>query len=257
MRNNLVAEARGIRLAGLIHRVLARGVPVNPRVFRRRARVRRILEMLAGMYPDAGCALIYRNPFELLIAAMLSAQSTDKMVNRITTRLFALYPGPADFARLTEEELAREIRGVGLFRSKARNIIATCRILMHDHSGEVPRTRLALERLPGVGRKTANVVLSNAFGEPAIAVDTHVFRVANRLGLANARDPMNTERQLMRRTPRKLWSQAHHWLIHHGRLVCRARNPLCQACALAPLCRYARAHFAGQPFVSPDIIHPT
>lgn len=170
---------------------------------------------------------------------MLSAQSTDRLVNRITPRLFALYPGPADFARLTPEDLAEEIRECGLFRTKARNIVATCRALMDEHGGEVPRSRTALERLPGVGRKTASVVLSNAFGEPAIAVDTHVFRVANRLGLADARDPLATERQLMRRIPRKHWSQAHHWLIYHGREVCRARNPLCHACALETLCRHA------------------
>lgn len=207
--------------------------------------VRRILAELARCYPDARCGLDFSNAFELLVAAMLSAQCTDRLVNRITPALFARYQHPADLARLTPDELEGEIRECGLFRTKARNIVATCRLLEEEHGGEVPRTREALERLPGVGRKTANVVLSNAFGEPAIAVDTHVFRVANRLGLADARDPLATERQLMRRIPRKQWSQAHHWLIHHGRQVCRARNPLCHVCTLRPLCRYAGAGAAG------------
>lgn len=218
-----------------------RGAGRRPAARAGRVPVRRILAALAERYPDARCALEFSNPFELLIATMLSAQSTDKLVNRITPRLFARYPRPLDFARLTPDELAEEIRECGLFRTKARHIVAACRALVEEHGGEVPRDRAALERLPGVGRKTANVVLSNAFGEPAIAVDTHVFRVANRLGLADARDPLATERQLMRRIPRERWSQAHHWLIHHGRQVCRARNPLCHVCTLRSLCRHARA----------------
>ncbi len=207
----------------------------------RRIPVRRILETLARCYPDARCGLVHRNPFELLVAAILSAQSTDRLVNRITPRLFADCPTPAHFCRLTPGELEAYIKECGLYKIKARNILAACRILMEEYGGEVPADRAALERLPGVGRKTANVVLSNAFGVPAIAVDTHVFRVANRLGLAEARTPEETERQLMRRVPREDWSAAHHRLIHHGRQVCLARNPRCHLCELRPDCRQARA----------------
>lgn len=212
-----------------------------------RTPVRRILKALEGMYPDARCGLVFNSPFQLLIAAILSAQSTDAMVNKITPHLFARFPGPADLASVDPDELAEEIRALGLFRSKARNIVACCRILVDEYGGEVPRKREALERLPGVGRKTANVVLSNAFGEPAIAVDTHVFRVANRLGLADARTPLETERQLMHCIPRRYWSQAHHWLIYHGRRVCRARRPLCTECGLAVFCRYANRSVAPGP----------
>ncbi len=213
----------------------------SPRVGAGRVPTRRILAVLAETYPDARCALDYRNPYELLVAAILSAQSTDRLVNRITPALFARFPDPASLAAADPAEVERYIARCGLHRTKARNLVAACRLLVAEHGGEVPRSREALERLPGVGRKTANVVLSNAFGVPAIAVDTHVFRVANRLGLAQARTPLETERQLMRRIPRRLWSAAHHWLIHHGRRVCRARNPLCHLCPLRDLCRHARA----------------
>lgn len=203
---------------------------------------RRILEKLRQMYPTARTELIYRNPFELLVATILSAQCTDKRVNEITVPLFQKYPTPHDFLTLDQSELEHEIRGCGLFRTKAKNILATCRILVEQYDGEVPSDRKALESLPGVGRKTANVVLSNVFDIPAIAVDTHVFRVANRIGLAAATTTDETERQLMRRIPKKDWIAAHHWLIHHGRRVCRARSPLCQECPLAPDCRYAKQH---------------
>ncbi len=203
--------------------------------------VRAVLTALARCYPDARCALRYRNPFELLVATILSAQSTDSTVNKVTPRLFSRFPDPQALAAAEVEEIEECIRECGLYRMKARNIRAACQMLVERHGGEVPCDREALERLPGVGRKTANVVLSNAFGVPAIAVDTHVFRVANRLGLADARDPRETERQLMERIPREHWSQAHHWLIHHGRQVCRARRPNCTACALVPWCRYAAA----------------
>lgn len=205
-----------------------------------RVPVRRILAAMESMYPGARCGLDFSNPFELLVATILSAQCTDRLVNRITPRLFERYPSPAEIACLMPEELEQEIKECGLYRTKARNILSTCQRLLEEHGGEVPCKRKELENLPGVGRKTASVVLSNAFGVPAIAVDTHVLRVANRLGLAEARDPLETERQLRRRIPRRRWFPAHHRLIAHGRELCRARNPLCHACELRPLCRYAR-----------------
>ncbi|MBE3591246.1 MAG: endonuclease III, partial [Firmicutes bacterium] len=200
------------------------------------ARHREILERLRALYPNPKTALHWTTPFELLVATMLSAQSTDARVNQVTARLFPKYRTPADFAALSPEALAEEIRDVGLFRTKAAHIVEASRLILERHGGEVPGEREALEALPGVGRKTANVVLANAFGVPAIAVDTHVFRVANRLGLARARTPEETERQLMRRIPKKDWADAHHWLIYHGRRVCHARRPRCEACALADLC---------------------
>ncbi|MCY0901468.1 MAG: endonuclease III, partial [Firmicutes bacterium] len=200
-----------------------------------------VLGTLAELYPDAHCALLHKNPFELLVATMLSAQCTDKRVNEVTPRLFATYPDSAALAKADVRDVERLICECGLFKTKAKNIIASSRILVEQHGGQVPALRDALEALPGVGRKTANVVLSNAFGVPAIAVDTHVFRVANRIGLAASPQVEETERQLMRRIPRKLWSQAHHWLIYHGRQVCAARTPQCAACALAQYCHFARS----------------
>jgi len=199
-----------------------------------------VLRELEALYPEARCELNFRNPFELLIATILSAQCTDKKVNEVTATLFEKYKRPEDYLRLTQEELEREIRGLGLYKNKSKNILATCRILHEKHNGEVPRTREELEALPGVGRKTANVVLSNAFGVPAIAVDTHVFRVANRIGLAQSDDVRETEEQLMAVIPKEKWSQAHHWLIWHGRRICTARNPRCSACPIRPHCRYAQ-----------------
>jgi len=200
--------------------------------------VKPILETLARMYPDAECALVHENAFQLLIATILSAQCTDKRVNIITGRLFKKYRTPADFVALTQEQLEAEIRDCGLFHNKAKNILAMCLMLLEQHHGEVPGDLAALIQLPGVGRKTANVVLSNAFGVPAIAVDTHVFRVSHRLGLADerAKTPEHTEQQLMQNIPQEHWSQAHHWLIWHGRLVCDARTPRCDACDLQPYC---------------------
>lgn len=201
---------------------------------------RKILDILASMYPDAHCELNFRNPFELLIATILSAQSTDRQVNKVTERLFARYPTPWDFLPLSEEELAEEIRGLGLYRNKSKNILQTCRILVEQYQGEVPAEREALEKLPGVGRKTANVVLSNAFGVPALAVDTHVQRVSNRLGLADSKNPLETEKQLTEKIPREEWSITHHRLIWHGRRICSARNPKCEICDLAPYCRFVK-----------------
>jgi endonuclease-3 len=206
----------------------------------RTTRTQNILAILEQTYPDAHCELNYRNPFELLIATILSAQTTDQRVNEVTAGLFQKYPTPERFLTMTEDELAAEIRGIGLFRNKSRNILQTCRILVEQYAGEVPADRESLESLPGVGRKTANVVLSNAFGIPAIAVDTHVFRVANRLGLAKSDNVRETEEQLMRRIPKSKWSQAHHWLIWHGRRICHARNPQCSQCPLMTLCPHGK-----------------
>jgi endonuclease-3 len=200
-----------------------------------------ILERLAQLYPDAKCALNFTTPFELLVATMLSAQCTDARVNIVTGRIFPTYNKPEHFAALTPDQIGEMIRDCGLWQTKAKNIHKTARILLEQHGGEVPQNRDELVKLPGVGRKTANVVLSNAFGHPAIAVDTHVFRVSNRLGLANAETVDETEEQLMRRIPRELWSPAHHWLIHHGRQICEARKPKCSECPLADLCKYAQA----------------
>jgi endonuclease-3 len=203
--------------------------------------VERILDTLHSLYPDAHCELNYTSPFELLIATILSAQCTDKRVNEITAPLFAKYNQPEHYIHMTQEELEEHIKGLGLYKNKSKNILETCRILYEKYNGEVPQTHAELEALPGVGRKTANVVLSNAFGVPAIAVDTHVFRVANRLGLAKSDNVDETERQLMKRIPREKWSDAHHWLIWHGRRLCAARNPKCGECPLQDVCLYAKA----------------
>lgn len=206
----------------------------------RRVPTKAILERLSQIYPGAKCALNHTSPFELLVATILSAQCTDARVNIVTARIFPAYHTPADFAALTPEQIGEMIRDCGLWQSKARNIHATARLLLERHGGEVPDRMEELVELPGVGRKTANVVLSNAFGVPAIAVDTHVFRVSNRLGLAEADNVEETERQLMRRIPKAEWSQAHHWLIHHGRQICHARKPQCSECPLLDLCRYGK-----------------
>lgn len=195
-----------------------------------------ILERLEKEYGGLDTALEHKNPFELLIATILSAQTTDKQVNKITRSLFAHYPTPEKMAELSEEQLCREIKGCGLYRNKARNILETARLISREYQGKVPRTREELMKLPGVGRKTANVVLANAFGIPAIGVDTHVFRVANRLSLAQGSTPHQIEDQLMEVILREKWASAHHWLIWHGRKVCKARKPLCYLCFLRDLC---------------------
>ncbi|MDQ0418923.1 endonuclease-3 [Croceifilum oryzae] len=206
----------------------------------KRVPTKKILSTLGFMYPDAHCELDYRNPFELLIATILSAQSTDRQVNIVTKSLFEKYPTPFDIANLTAVELAEEIRMLGLFRNKSKNILQTCQILVERYQGEVPNDRAKLEELPGVGRKTANVVLSNAFGVPALAVDTHVQRVANRLALADSENVLETERQLMRRVPRAEWTDTHHRIIWHGRRVCSARSPKCSSCQLLEFCWYGK-----------------
>jgi endonuclease-3 len=192
------------------------------------------------MYADARTALDYTNTYELLVAVILSAQCTDARVNMVTPALFAAYPTVRDLALAKPSDVEPFVRSCGLYATKAKNIVASAAAIVDRHGGEVPKTMEQLVALPGVGRKTANVVLSVAFEQAAIAVDTHVFRVANRLGLVRAKTPHGAELQLMKVVERKDWSDAHHWLIHHGRLVCHARKPDCAGCALADLCPSAK-----------------
>ncbi|MBS7458917.1 endonuclease III [Coralloluteibacterium stylophorae] len=197
-----------------------------------------LFQRLAELNPKPTTELEYSTPFELLVAVILSAQATDVGVNKATRRLFPVASTPQAILDLGEEGLKRHISTIGLFNAKARNVIATCRILVERHGGEVPRTREALEALPGVGRKTANVVLNTAFGEPTIAVDTHIFRVANRTGLAPGKDVRAVEDRLLKVVPRPFLQDAHHWLILHGRYVCKARRPECPACVIRDLCAF-------------------
>ncbi|RMH60746.1 MAG: endonuclease III [Calditrichaeota bacterium] len=201
-------------------------------------RIRHILNTLKKTYGNTGTALHYDSPFQLLIATLMAAQSTDKRVNIVNQKFFGDHPTAADVARLSVEEIESYIKTVGLYRTKAKNIAATSKILAERYNGDIPETREELVQLPGVGRKTANVVLSIAKNVPAIAVDTHVFRVSNRLGLARADNVLDTEKQLMRNIPREEWSSAHHWLIWHGRNVCKARKPNCAACPVVQWCLF-------------------
>lgn len=195
-----------------------------------------ILDALAAAYPEACCQLKYDNPFQLLIATILSAQSTDQKVNQVTAGLFKEYPSPEKMLELSPAELENRIKSIGLNKTKARNILETCRILTEKYQGKVPKTLAELQILPGVGRKTANVVLGNAFGIPAFPVDTHVFRVAKRLGIAQGKNPLETEKILTSIIPQNLWIDTHHRLIFHGRQVCNARNPQCSVCTLQKYC---------------------
>ena len=200
------------------------------------ARRREMLHLLAKDYQGATTGLEFGSSFELLVAVILSAQCTDVRVNIITRRLFPQWNTPAKMLLLSVAELEELIHDCGLYRAKAKNLLATCKLLQEQWHGEVPGRMEDLLMLPGVGRKTANVMLSHQFGVPAIAVDTHVFRVANRTGLATGRTPEEVEQGLMKLIPRSDWSAAHHWLIWHGRKICRARSPLCQQCSLQRLC---------------------
>jgi len=202
------------------------------------ARRRAMFEALRSANPNPRSELQYSSPFELLVAVVLSAQATDRSVNQATKELFRVANTPAAMLELGQEGLIAHIRTIGLFRTKARNLIGLCRALVEQHGGQVPRTREALQALPGVGRKTANVVLNVAFGEPTIAVDTHIFRVANRTGIAPGKTPFEVEAGLERLTPAEYKLGAHHWLILHGRYVCKARKPDCPVCVVADLCRY-------------------
>ncbi|RXZ80197.1 endonuclease III [Paenibacillaceae bacterium] len=200
--------------------------------------MRDILNVIAEMYPDAHCELNYSNPFELTIAVLLSAQCTDETVNKVTEQLFLKYQQPADYLAVPIEELQQDIRRIGLFRNKAAHIQKLCRILLEKYDSEVPGTIEQLVELPGVGRKTANVVVSNAFGIPAIAVDTHVERVAKRLGAAKAEDTvLEVEKKLMKLVPREEWTLTHHRLIFFGRYHCKAQKPGCPACPLLDRCK--------------------
>ena len=202
---------------------------------------------LRATNPQPQSELEFSSPFELLAAVLLSAQATDRGVNLATRRLFAVADTPHQMLALGAEGVAGYIHTIGLYRNKAKHLIETCRLLVERHDGRVPRSREALEALPGVGRKTANVVLNVAFGEPTIAVDTHVFRVANRSGLAPGSTPLAVELKLLERVPAPYLHDAHHWLILHGRHVCQARRPQCEACAVRPWCDHGRAPRAGAP----------
>ncbi len=199
---------------------------------------RQLYERLAKANPNPTTELNYRSPFELLVSVVLSAQATDVSVNKATAKLFAVANTADTILSLGEDRLKPYIRTIGLFNSKAKNILGACEILVEQHDGQVPRNREALEALPGVGRKTANVILNTAFGEPTIAVDTHIFRVSNRTGLATGKDVLAVEKKLERFTPDEFKRDAHHWLILHGRYVCKARKPSCPECLIADLCDY-------------------
>ena len=201
--------------------------------------VREIFRRLAVQRPDPRSELEYANAFTLLVAVVLSAQATDAGVNKATRPLFAAADTPAKMLALGEEEIGRHIRSIGLWRNKAKNVAALSQALVRDHGGEVPATREALMKLPGVGRKTANVVLNTAFGQPTMAVDTHIFRIGNRIGLAPGRTPDEVEDRLLRVIPDEYMRHAHHWLILHGRYVCKARKPDCPLCVIADLCKAA------------------
>jgi len=190
--------------------------------------------------PEPTTELVYETPFELLVAVILSAQATDVSVNQATQKLYPVARTPDAILALGVGRLKPYIRTIGLFNSKAGNIIKTCRLLIENHDGEVPRTREELEALPGVGRKTANVILNTAFGEPTIAVDTHIFRVSNRTGIAHGKTPLEVEKRLLRLTPDEFKKDAHHWLILHGRYVCKARKPLCAECPIVNWCEYKK-----------------
>lgn len=199
---------------------------------------RQLYERLAKTNPNPRTELKYRSEFELLLSVVLSAQATDISVNKATAKLFKVANTPAGILALGEDRLKPFIQTIGLFNSKAKNILGACRILVERHDGQVPRDREALEALPGVGRKTANVILNTAFGEPTIAVDTHIFRVSNRTGLATGKNVLAVEKKLEKFTPDEFKHDAHHWLILHGRYVCKARKPACPTCVIEDLCDY-------------------
>ncbi|MCH8221687.1 MAG: endonuclease III [Proteobacteria bacterium] len=205
-----------------------------------RARRTEIFARLKAADPEPTTELVYRSDFELLVAVILSAQATDISVNKATRGLYAVADTPSAMLGLGVDGLKKHIHSIGLYNTKAKNIIAACRILEKKYAGEVPRTRAGLESLPGVGRKTANVILNTAFGEPTIAVDTHIFRVANRTGIAPGKTPLEVEKRLLRLVPDEFRQDAHHWLILHGRYICKAQRPLCPQCPIEDLCEFRR-----------------
>ena len=199
---------------------------------------RAIFERFHAANPEPRGELRFNTPFELLVAVILSAQATDKSVNQATDVLYQRANTPAGILKLGQKGLERYVKSIGLYRTKAKNILATCKLLLENHGGDVPRTREALEALPGVGRKTANVVLNIAFGEPTIAVDTHLFRIGNRTGIAPGKTPLEVEQRLLKFIPDEYKLHAHHWLILHGRYVCTARSPKCGECLIRDLCEF-------------------
>lgn len=203
-----------------------------------------IFSKLRELDPHPETELNYHTPFQLLISVILSAQATDISVNKATDKLYPVANTPESIFALGVAGITPYIKTIGLYNSKAKNIIKTCEILIEDYGSEVPQTREALESLPGVGRKTANVVMNTAFGEPTIAVDTHIFRVANRTGIAHGKTPLEVEKRLLRSTPEEFKKDAHHWLILHGRYICKARKPLCAACAIIDWCEYRKKELA-------------
>lgn len=205
-----------------------------------------IFNRLRAANPAPRSELAFNSPFELLVAVVLSAQATDKSVNLATEELFRLANTPRQLLQLGQAGLERHIKRIGLYRTKAKNILGACRLLLEKHGGDVPRTREALEELPGVGRKTANVILNTAFGQPTIAVDTHIFRVANRIGLAPGKNVLEVEQKLLKFVPEEFKHDAHHWLILHGRYVCKARKPGCPACPINDLCEYPSKTVSGE-----------
>lgn len=196
------------------------------------------LDILEETYPDAHCELDHKSPFELLVATILSAQCTDIRVNKVTSEMFKKYNKPEDFANIDINKLEGLIKECGLFRNKAKNIKASSSVILENYNGEVPNTISELMKLPGVGKKTANVVASTAFGVPAIAVDTHVFRVSNRIGFVHEKNVLDTERALQNKIDKSRWTKAHHLFIFHGRRCCTARNPRCESCTINKICRY-------------------
>ena len=201
-------------------------------------KVEEIFKRLSEARPEPLLELNYSNPFELLVAVILSAQATDKGVNKITPALFEKASTPYDMVELGYDEIEKSIQRIGLFRTKAKNILMMSRILIEKHQGHIPKTRKELEALPGVGRKTANIILNNLFGESTIAVDTHIFRISNRIGLAKGKNVREVEDQLIKIIPKKYQKNASHWLVLHGRYVCKARKPECQQCLIADLCEF-------------------
>ncbi|MFP5113368.1 endonuclease III [Bacillaceae bacterium C204] len=213
--------------------------------------IRYCLDHMGEMFPDAHCELNHSNPFELVIAVALSAQCTDVLVNKVTKTLFEKYKTPKDYLRVPLEELQNDIRSIGLYRNKAKNIQNLCRIVLDEYNGEIPTDRDELTKLPGVGRKTANVVVSVAYNVPAIAVDTHVERVSKRLGICRWKDSvLEVEKTLMKKVPKEEWSVTHHRLIFFGRYHCKAQNPQCPSCPLVELCREGKKRMKGQVAVN-------
>ncbi|GMR65317.1 endonuclease III [Bacillus cereus] len=212
-----------------------------------KTQIRYCLDTMADMYPEAHCELIHDNPFELVIAVALSAQCTDALVNKVTKNLFRKYKTPEDYLSVSLEELQQDIRSIGLYRNKAKNIQKLCRMLLDDYNGEVPKDRDELTKLPGVGRKTANVVVSVAFGIPAIAVDTHVERVSKRLAICRWKDSvLEVEKTLMKKIPMDEWGVTHHRLIFFGRYHCKAQRPQCEECRLLEVCREGKKRMKGK-----------